>query len=493
MSTVANPLAGQIDEARKQGYSDDEITSYLSSQRADLAPKIHEAASSGYSPTEIVSYLHDTPVAPTVPGMEKLGGTPPGLPSDKGQGKSTVPGRPTTPYELQTEEQQGNPFLTSPNGLIRGGIRQAVHGAEQMAEPDNASKYSGASDILRGTARAISPAVIGASLPAAITTPGATAGAMALGGVGAVGGSQLGQGIAAAEGGSPEAQQLAGDVGAIGGGAALGALGSKVGGFVQRAFGTPEAREAALDAILPTGIRKWVRVANKGAEAANDSTARKLGMSIAGKQPWASPPVSIPNQPTAIPVPPPPITYPQQPQTIVKPAPPVSYPPQAPTASPVAPPPVTYTQRPSRSPIAPPPVTVPRGTAPIIPKPAPPVTFRQPAVAEETPAPSPMPVPTGTMQPPSAAAAPPIVDFNGQSGRPYPAHYEGHRNPTAAYDVDKAVIDYMGANGLAPTDANIAAARTALKRTTVKPADMSSVGERVRKTLQVLRGQAAGQ
>lgn len=53
----AGSLASQIDEARKQGYSDDEVISYLGTSHADLAPKIKEAKASGYGAGDILSHL----------------------------------------------------------------------------------------------------------------------------------------------------------------------------------------------------------------------------------------------------------------------------------------------------------------------------------------------------------------------------------------------------------------------------------------------------
>ncbi len=50
-------IAGQIGEARKAGYSDDEIAAYLSSSHPQLAPQIKEAVSQGYSPREVLTHL----------------------------------------------------------------------------------------------------------------------------------------------------------------------------------------------------------------------------------------------------------------------------------------------------------------------------------------------------------------------------------------------------------------------------------------------------
>lgn len=57
MADQDNSLSGQIQQARKSGYSDDEITSYLSKSHADLAPKIKQATDSGYKASEVLEYL----------------------------------------------------------------------------------------------------------------------------------------------------------------------------------------------------------------------------------------------------------------------------------------------------------------------------------------------------------------------------------------------------------------------------------------------------
>src|SRR5258708_29180583 len=140
----------------------------------------------------------------SVPGMEKLGGVPPAAGT-----------RPQI-EELKPDAEQSNPFLTSPNGLIRGGLRRAVHGVEAAAEPGWNAKFRGGSEIMRGLGTAALPAAI----PAAIASPLPAAVGLGLGT-----GAQL-----AVEhglphlGASPEASAFAGDVAGIpagGGGARL--------------------------------------------------------------------------------------------------------------------------------------------------------------------------------------------------------------------------------------------------------------------------------
>lgn len=50
-------ITQQITEARKHGYSDDDIAGYLGTSHPDLAPKIKEARTQGYGSAEILSHL----------------------------------------------------------------------------------------------------------------------------------------------------------------------------------------------------------------------------------------------------------------------------------------------------------------------------------------------------------------------------------------------------------------------------------------------------
>lgn len=66
------PIASQIDEARKNGYSDEEISGFLSQNHPELAPKIKEATGQGYKPAEVLQYLSSQ--APKVPRKDSLKG-----------------------------------------------------------------------------------------------------------------------------------------------------------------------------------------------------------------------------------------------------------------------------------------------------------------------------------------------------------------------------------------------------------------------------------
>lgn len=73
MSSATSPLAGQIDEARKHGYSDDDIVGYLGKKRTDLAPKFAEAKRSGYASKDVLDHLakaHSQPPGAVQAGNE---------------------------------------------------------------------------------------------------------------------------------------------------------------------------------------------------------------------------------------------------------------------------------------------------------------------------------------------------------------------------------------------------------------------------------------
>ena len=148
--------------------------------------------------------------APAVPGAP--GGQPPGI---------------AKPIPSGLQDQPDN-FWTSPNGLIRSGARKAIGGVEHMAEPGKEAKYSGASDLIRGVGRALTPAAIGAAMPAMATAPIPTIVSAVLGSAGAIGGGLVGKYGAKAIGASPEGERLSGDVGGLIGGGAGAYGGSKL-------------------------------------------------------------------------------------------------------------------------------------------------------------------------------------------------------------------------------------------------------------------------
>lgn len=113
-------------------------------------------------------------------------------------------------------------------GLIGQGVQQVWRGVKQMIQPGMPAKYAGASDVLRGTGKALAPVGIGAMLPALVHAPLATGFGLVGGAVGATVGGIAGTAGAQYLDASPEAQQLSGDVGALAGGIGGGYLGSKL-------------------------------------------------------------------------------------------------------------------------------------------------------------------------------------------------------------------------------------------------------------------------
>ena len=65
-----------------------------------------------------------------------------------------------------------------------------------------------------------------------------------------------------------------------------------------------------------------------------------------------------------------------------------------------------------------------------------------------------------------------------------PEHYLGHKNPTAAYALDKEVIGYLNKNKISsPSGDQIQFARRALGKSAIRPADLADVTSRVQKTM----------
>jgi hypothetical protein len=128
-----------------------------------------------------------------------------------------APGMHAPPLPPELQPDQPNTFLTSPHGLVREGLRQAVGGIEHMAQPGWDPKFGGAADVFEGLGQSASPAI----LPFLAANPLATFGALAAG----VGTQTLAPPIAESLGASPEASRLIGDVGGLAAGGAVGRLG----------------------------------------------------------------------------------------------------------------------------------------------------------------------------------------------------------------------------------------------------------------------------
>ena len=159
-------------------------------------------------------------VAHTVPGMEKLGGTPPPAPTGVGKLPASQ-----LPEELKPEDQQEDSFWTSPHGLIRSGLTRAVHGVESGAEPGIDPKLGAASEIIRGVGTAALPAAI----PIAMANPAGAVGAIAGGAIGSGLSGWAGRKIGLA----PGAQALTEDAGNIAGGMASSPLAKGIGAIVR--------------------------------------------------------------------------------------------------------------------------------------------------------------------------------------------------------------------------------------------------------------------
>lgn len=204
--------AFDVAAARNAGYTDDEILAHLTQSRNfDIAG----ALKSGYSKQDVINHLSNSP-APTrsVPGMEKLGGTPPAYPK---------PPAPKEPTELQ-EPETHNLFAR----IADLGLRKVAQGVEQTAQPELSEKAGGASKIIRGALQTAAPVALPAG---AIAAPAATALGLA---AGSVAGAAT-EGVAKATGVNPNYAELAGDVAGIVGGGLAAAKGPKAIGAAKNA------------------------------------------------------------------------------------------------------------------------------------------------------------------------------------------------------------------------------------------------------------------
>jgi hypothetical protein len=180
-----------------------------------------------------------------VPGMEKLGGPPPPIPNTTGSGSKGALGRGVPmPDALKTDDEAGNPFWTSPRGLIRSGLRQAASAIPSLAAGHKAEAVSNA---VEGAGEAMAPAAIGATVINPVAALGAAAGG--------TGASLLGRSIANHFKASPETQRAVGDVASIPGAM----LGGRVGYAMQPSLGTmkamatnPDVHDAMIQ-MIPRG------------------------------------------------------------------------------------------------------------------------------------------------------------------------------------------------------------------------------------------------
>lgn len=121
-----------------------------------------------------------TVAGPSVPGMEKLGGTPPPAagPKLKMQGDNAV-----DPLNSRAVPFVGGPYKAAEAGanMILHGTGRAVGGVERMAQPGLSNKAAGAHDVFSGAGEAAAPLVLpyAAATAAVPTAVGLAAGTAA--------------------------------------------------------------------------------------------------------------------------------------------------------------------------------------------------------------------------------------------------------------------------------------------------------------------------
>lgn len=239
----------------------------------------------------------DEPESPTSAGDTAL--------SQQGIHLNQPPISPVKP-ELPGEGQPDS-FLSSPNGLIRSGLRQAGRGMQAIAQPDANSKMRGASQVMRGLGSAATPAM----LPLAVANPMAAVSGLGMGTVGGM----AGQGITEAAGGSPEAQDLAGDFGALLAGKAgvmipgsnlYGLAGKIPASRIGKTLSNPNVLEAAGN-LLP--FKPGTKVRNFAGEL-SDAWNGKIAKPVVGPPPLQGHSAArdtVPDIPTPRRIPPPPL------------------------------------------------------------------------------------------------------------------------------------------------------------------------------------------
>jgi hypothetical protein len=332
-------LRTRIEEARKEGYSDDEIASFLSGSN----PRVQEAIREGYTASEVLQFLTSQPAAQAVPQAAPatpaqtqpaapevappqgdMGGAFRGIRSDMTAAQPSAPSAPPAPPAPQQPTER--PWWT--RGLID--LLQAPEGQSlsQAARNELLGLIRGAADIgttlveVGRTTPAGGPAPI-TTLPerfkerqqqitagmeemgAQVNAPGFTGGRLAGqiagtagvgpvvgGGLRAVGATRLGEAVAAGGFGPSGAGGVTGARG-IG----LRAAGGGIGGGTAAALTdmTPEgaATGGAIGAVLPVAARPvgsvlgglyqgFVRPFAQTKELSEDILAETLGKHLEG-------------------------------------------------------------------------------------------------------------------------------------------------------------------------------------------------------------------
>lgn len=213
------PIADQITEARKQGYSDDEISGFLEQSHPDLAPKIKEAKTHGYAAGEVLGYLSKAPdskyaIKPESTYMEKANSW---LKENHPDVYSALESAITIP-------ERGADQLS-----------RAVFGHDKGQKTQN-SPQARVADAIEGVSTLASPLLLDA--PGGGYVKKAVAGVL-----GSAVGSKTGEVVADASGAGEDTKRMVSDLGAVAGGVAgAGAQGAR-----ESTAAAADTRTAILD------------------------------------------------------------------------------------------------------------------------------------------------------------------------------------------------------------------------------------------------------
>lgn len=280
------PTPGQIDEARRNGYSDDEIAEYLGNRRADLAPKIMEARRAGYGSGEILGQLAGTPDVTS--SVTYAGEQAPAA----GYQTTTTSKIGPAPSWVEWFKQRGDtqaadwaPMIDAAQGafarLMRMGataddVMRFVTGREPMSETPEARRLRYEPPTAAGQAGAIGTDIAVSAIPGMRLSQGLR-GAPLLTRMGAEAG--YGAGVAGLQsGGDPRAMVAGGVMGGAGGG---------IGGRVPLKPQQQQARDAAIKFIERKGgsVSAGVRTGSPYLRALEVGSAQSpLGAIVAHKE-----------------------------------------------------------------------------------------------------------------------------------------------------------------------------------------------------------------
>jgi hypothetical protein len=326
-------LRTRIEEARKEGYSDDEIASFLSGSN----PRVQEAIREGYSASEVLQFLTSQPAAQAVPQAApatlaqtqpaapevvppqgEMGGAFRGIRSDMTAAQPSAPSAPQQPTERPWWTRGLIDLLQAPEGQslsqaarneLLGLIRGAADIGTTLVEVGRTTPAGGPAPITtlpeRFKERQQQITAGMEEMGAQVNAPGFTGGRLAGqiagtagvgpvvgGGLRAVGATRLGEAVAAGGFGPSGAGGVTGARG-IG----LRAAGGGIGGGTAAALTdmTPEgaATGGAIGAVLPVAARPvgsvlmglyqgFVRPFAQTKELSEDILAETLGRHLEG-------------------------------------------------------------------------------------------------------------------------------------------------------------------------------------------------------------------